>query len=72
MLISQRAQKRKQEPYWAKEGNEVVQAAVFKALGQPFSIEQVPDPVPGPEDVLIKVGRCGICGKTLIDVWASA
>lgn len=42
-----------------------MQAAVFKALGQPLSVEQVPDPVPGPEDVLIKVGRCGICGTDL-------
>ncbi len=42
-----------------------MQAAVFKALGQPLSVEQVPDPVPGPQDVLIKVGRCGICGTDL-------
>ena len=42
-----------------------MRAAVFKALGQPLSVEEVPDPVPGPQDVLIKVGRCGICGTDL-------
>lgn len=42
-----------------------MRAAVFKALGQPLSVEEVADPVPGPEDVLIKVGRCGICGTDL-------
>ena len=42
-----------------------MKAAVFKALGQPLSVEQVPDPVPGPEDVLLRVGRCGICGTDL-------
>jgi (R,R)-butanediol dehydrogenase/meso-butanediol dehydrogenase/diacetyl reductase len=38
---------------------------VFKALGQPLSVEEMADPVPGPEEVLIKVGRCGICGTDL-------
>jgi (R,R)-butanediol dehydrogenase/meso-butanediol dehydrogenase/diacetyl reductase len=42
-----------------------MQAAVFKALGQPLRVESVPDPKPGPEDVLVKVGRCGICGTDL-------
>lgn len=42
-----------------------MKAAVFKALGQPLSVENVPDPVPGPHEVLIKVGRCGICGTDL-------
>jgi (R,R)-butanediol dehydrogenase/meso-butanediol dehydrogenase/diacetyl reductase len=42
-----------------------MQAAVFKALGQPLSLEHLADPVPGPGEVLIKVGRCGICGTDL-------
>ena len=36
-----------------------MRAAVFKTLGQPLSVEEVTDPVPGAQDVLIKVGRCG-------------
>jgi (R,R)-butanediol dehydrogenase/meso-butanediol dehydrogenase/diacetyl reductase len=42
-----------------------MRAAVFKAFGQPLAVEEVADPVPGPGDVLIKVGRCGICGTDL-------
>jgi (R,R)-butanediol dehydrogenase/meso-butanediol dehydrogenase/diacetyl reductase len=42
-----------------------MRAAVFRAFGQPLSVEEVTDPVPGPQDVLIKVGRCGICGTDL-------
>lgn len=42
-----------------------MQAAVFKALGQPLVIETVPDPVPGPDQVVVKVVRAGICGSDL-------
>ena len=42
-----------------------MKAAVFKALGQPLCVETLPDPVPGPDEVLVKVGRCGICGTDL-------
>ena len=33
--------------------------------GQAIVIEELPDPQPGPDDVIIKVGRCGICGTDL-------
>ena len=42
-----------------------MRAAVFKALGQALSVERVPDPTPGPDEVVVKVGRCGICGTDL-------
>jgi threonine dehydrogenase-like Zn-dependent dehydrogenase len=40
-----------------------MRAAVFKAGGQPWVIEERPDPAPGPSEMVIKVGRCGICGS---------
>lgn len=42
-----------------------MRAAVFKALGQPLCVERVPDPSTGPDEVMVKVGRCGICGTDL-------
>jgi (R,R)-butanediol dehydrogenase/meso-butanediol dehydrogenase/diacetyl reductase len=30
-----------------------------------LSIEMVPDPAPGPGDVVLKVARCGVCGSDL-------
>ena len=42
-----------------------MRAALFKAVGQPLSIENVPDPTPGPREVVVKIGRCGICGTDL-------
>jgi len=42
-----------------------MKAAVFKGVGKPLSIESVPDPTPGPGDLVLKVGRCGICGTDL-------
>lgn len=42
-----------------------MKAAVYPGHGQPIVIEDVPDPVPGPNDVVIKVHRCGICGTDL-------
>jgi (R,R)-butanediol dehydrogenase/meso-butanediol dehydrogenase/diacetyl reductase len=42
-----------------------MKAAVFHGLGQKLCIEVVPDPTPGPGEVVVKVGRCGICGSDL-------
>jgi (R,R)-butanediol dehydrogenase/meso-butanediol dehydrogenase/diacetyl reductase len=42
-----------------------MQAAVFRGVGNPLSIEQVSDPEPRPGDLLIKVEYCGICGSDL-------
>lgn len=40
-----------------------MRAAIFKEAGQPVVIEERPDPKPGPDEVVVKVGRCGICGS---------
>lgn len=42
-----------------------MRAAVFKGAGTPFVIEERADPEPGAGEVVIKVGRCGICGTDL-------
>jgi threonine dehydrogenase-like Zn-dependent dehydrogenase len=40
-------------------------AATFRKVGQPLRIECLPDPEPLPDEVVIEVGRCGICGSDL-------
>lgn len=42
-----------------------MKAAIFKGVGQPLALEDFPQPTPGPGQVLIKVGRVGICGTDL-------
>lgn len=42
-----------------------MKAAIYAGQGGPVTIEELPYPRPGPEDVLIKVARCGICGTDL-------
>ena len=42
-----------------------MKAAIYPGGGQPIVIETRADPRPGPDDVLIRVGRCGICGTDL-------
>lgn len=42
-----------------------MKAAVFREFGKPLAIETQPDPIPGTGEVVIKVGRCGICGSDL-------
>ena len=42
-----------------------MKAAIYPGQGKPIAIETVPDPEPGPDEVLIKVDRCGICGTDL-------
>jgi len=42
-----------------------MRAAVFKGLHQPLAIETLADPTPGEGDVIVRVGRCGICGSDL-------
>lgn len=42
-----------------------MRAAVFNGVGRPFSIDVRPDPVPAAGELVIKVGRCGICGSDL-------
>ena len=42
-----------------------MRAAVFKEMSKPLVIENVPDPVPGAHDIVLKVRNCGICGSDL-------
>lgn len=42
-----------------------MKAAVFKALGQPLVVESIDNPKPAPNEVVVRVGRCGICGSDL-------
>lgn len=42
-----------------------MKAAYYPGKGQPVTIEHLPDPECGPDDILIKVNRCGICGTDL-------
>ena len=42
-----------------------MRAAVMQGLHMPLAIETVPDPTPEAGDVVVKVGRCGICGSDL-------
>jgi (R,R)-butanediol dehydrogenase/meso-butanediol dehydrogenase/diacetyl reductase len=42
-----------------------MKAAVFKAPGSPLVVENLPDPTPGPGDLILKVRACGICGTDL-------
>lgn len=42
-----------------------MKAAVFKKLRAPLEVEQLPDPAPGPNEVVVEVCRCGICGSDL-------
>jgi threonine dehydrogenase-like Zn-dependent dehydrogenase len=44
---------------------EPMRAAIFHRSGNPLSIEYLPDPTPAATQVVIKVGRCGICGTDL-------
>ena len=42
-----------------------MKAAVFRAIGRPLEVEEVADPVPREDEVVVQVGRCGICGSDL-------
>jgi len=42
-----------------------VRAMVLEAQGKPLTLVDVPIPVPGPEQVLIKVHACGVCRTDL-------
>ena len=42
-----------------------MKAAVYRGAGQPLALETLPEPEPGPNDVIIEMHRCGICGTDL-------
>ena len=43
----------------------IMKAAVFRNVGQPLSIEEVTDPEPRSNELILKVKACGICGTDL-------
>jgi (R,R)-butanediol dehydrogenase/meso-butanediol dehydrogenase/diacetyl reductase len=42
-----------------------MRAAVHTGLNRPLKLERLPDPEPGPGEVIVRVARCGICGSDL-------
>ncbi|MFV0645924.1 MAG: alcohol dehydrogenase catalytic domain-containing protein [Sphingomonadaceae bacterium] len=40
-----------------------MRAVYFDKVGEPLSLITMDDPEPGPDEVVIKVARCGICGS---------
>ena len=42
-----------------------MRAVVMQGLHQPLKVETLPDPTPEAGDVVVRVGRCGICGSDL-------
>lgn len=42
-----------------------MRAAIFKEMSKPLVIEAIGDPVPGPNDLILRVKNCGICGSDL-------
>jgi threonine dehydrogenase-like Zn-dependent dehydrogenase len=42
-----------------------MRAAVFKGPGRPLEVETLPDPEPLEGEIVIRVGKCGICGSDL-------
>jgi len=42
-----------------------MKAVTFQELHKPLACETLPDPTPGAGEVVVKVGRCGICGSDL-------
>ncbi|MBN8818317.1 MAG: alcohol dehydrogenase catalytic domain-containing protein [Sphingomonas sp.] len=42
-----------------------MRAAIMQGLHKPLLVDTLPDPVPGDGELVVKVGRCGICGSDL-------
>jgi (R,R)-butanediol dehydrogenase / meso-butanediol dehydrogenase / diacetyl reductase len=42
-----------------------MRAVVMQGLHKPLVVETLPDPTPGEGELVVKVGRCGICGSDL-------
>lgn len=42
-----------------------MKAVVMQGVHQPLKLETIPDPTPQAGEVVVKVGRCGICGSDL-------
>jgi threonine dehydrogenase-like Zn-dependent dehydrogenase len=42
-----------------------MRVAVFSGPDKPITIERVADPEPGPNDLVVKICRCGLCGSDI-------
>ena len=42
-----------------------MKAVAFQGLHQPLAEAELPDPTPAADEVVVRVGRCGICGSDL-------
>jgi (R,R)-butanediol dehydrogenase/meso-butanediol dehydrogenase/diacetyl reductase len=42
-----------------------MKAVVMQGLHQPLKLNTLPDPTPQPGELVVKIGRCGICGSDL-------
>jgi threonine dehydrogenase-like Zn-dependent dehydrogenase len=42
-----------------------MKAAIYPGHGKRIFIADIPEPEPGPDDVVIRVARCGVCGTDL-------
>lgn len=42
-----------------------MKAVIFDGVGQPLRVDNRPDPAPGPDEVVLRVAGCGICGSDL-------
>ena len=42
-----------------------MKAMVLTEFNQPLSLQEIPAPVPGPREIVVKVHYCGICGTDL-------
>lgn len=42
-----------------------MRAAVFRAIGRKLELDHLPDPTPQAGEIVVAVGRCGICGSDL-------
>jgi (R,R)-butanediol dehydrogenase/meso-butanediol dehydrogenase/diacetyl reductase len=42
-----------------------MKACVFKAAGAPLEVVEVPDPIAGPGEIVVRVKNCGVCGSDL-------
>jgi propanol-preferring alcohol dehydrogenase len=42
-----------------------MRAMILEAQRQPLSLVDIPEPVPGPEQILVKVNACGVCRTDL-------
>ena len=42
-----------------------MKAAVFREVGKPLTIEEIPTPSPGPGEALVRVAGCGMCHTDL-------